>query len=66
MFIQKSTYYLPFRLISDLPYRLYTSNIGIYDGLFSIGLQIIWIIILILVGNLIVKKSLRKVFVQGG
>lgn len=66
MFIQKSTYYLPFRLISDLPYRVYSNNIGISEGLFSIGLQVIWIIILVLLGNIIVKRSLKKVFVQGG
>lgn len=66
LFLQNATYYLPFRLISDLPFRLYTANIGIYEGLFSIGLQVIWIIVLILVGNLIVKFSLKKVFVQGG
>lgn len=66
MFIQKATYFLPFRMISDLPFRLYSNNIGIYEGLMSIGLQIVWIIILIVIGNLIVKKSLKKVFVQGG
>ena len=48
MFIQDATYYLPFRLISDLPFRLYTANIGMYDGLISIGLQIGWIIFLII------------------
>lgn len=66
VFLQDATYYLPFRLISDLPFRLYTNNIGISEGLLSIGFQIIWIILLILVGNLIVKRSLKKVFVQGG
>lgn len=66
MFLQKGTYYLPFRLVSDLPFRVYSNNIGINEGLFSIGLQIIWIIVLIIIGNLIIKKSLKKVFVQGG
>jgi len=66
MFIQRATYYLPFRLISDLPYRLYSGNIGLYEGISSILLQIVWIMILVLLGNLIVKKSLKKVFVQGG
>lgn len=65
-FIQNATYYLPFRLITDLPFRLYSNNIGIYEGIMSIGLQIIWILILILIGNIIVNKSLKKVFVQGG
>lgn len=64
--LQDATYYLPFRMITDLPFRLYTSNMSIYEGLTSIGLQIIWIFILIMLGNLIVKKSLKKVFVQGG
>lgn len=66
MVIQKGTYYLPFRLVSDLPYRVYSGNIGVMEGLLSIGLQIIWIIVLIFIGNLIVKRSLNKVFIQGG
>lgn len=66
MFIQKGTYYLPFRLIFDLPFRLYSNNIGILEGIFSIGLQLVWIIILIIIGNLIIKRSLKKVFIQGG
>ena len=64
--IQKSTYYLPFRLISDFPYRVYSNNIGIKEGILSISLQLIWIFILVLIGNLIVKKALKKVFIQGG
>lgn len=64
--LQKATYYLPFRLISDFPFRVYTNNIGINEGLISLELQIIWIVFLLFIGNLIVKKSLRKVFVQGG
>ncbi len=66
IFIQKGTYYLPFRLVCDLPFRLYSNNIGIMEGIFSIGLQLVWIIILFAIGDLIVKKALKKVFVQGG
>lgn len=66
MFIQKATYYLPFRLISDLPFRVYSNNIGINEGLFLIGMQVIWIFVLVILGNFIVKKSLNKVFIQGG
>lgn len=66
MIFQKATYYLPFRLITDLPFRLYSNNIGIHEGIMSIGLQVIWIIILILLGNFIVNRALKKVFVQGG
>ncbi len=66
IFIQKGTYYLPFRLVCDLPFRLYSNNIGISEGLLGLGLQIIWIIILFIIGNVIVKSALKKVFVQGG
>ena len=66
MFIQKATYYLPFRLVSDLPFRIYSNNIGINEGIFSIGLQIIWIIILIILCNYLINSALKKVFIQGG
>lgn len=64
--IQKITYYLPFRYISDLPFRIYSGNISISSGTSSIIIQIIWILLLIIIGNMIVKKSLKKVFIQGG
>lgn len=66
MIIQKATYYLPFRLVSDLPFRIYSNNIGIHEGLMAIGLQLIWIVVLIFIGNMIVKRALNKVFIQGG
>ncbi len=64
--VQKITEYLPFRLISDLPFRIYSGNISINYALQSIVLQIIWIIILITFGILIMRKVLNKVCIQGG
>ncbi len=66
MIIQRGTYYLPFRLVSDLPFRVYSGNIGTIEGMFSIGLQVIWIFILVFAGNVIVKRALSRVFIQGG
>ncbi len=66
VFIQKGTYFLPFRLVCDLPFRLYSNNIGIMEGILSISLQVVWIIILLVLGNLVVKSALKKVFIQGG
>ncbi len=60
------TEYLPFRLISDLAVRIYSGNINITYGINSIILQIIWIIILIIIGRLLMKKALSKVSIQGG
>ena len=58
--------YLPFRLIGDLPFRVYSGNIATPYALKSIILQIIWTIILLTIGYLIMKKALKKVSVQGG
>jgi len=59
-------YILPFRYTSDLPFRIYAGNITINEGCLSIGVQLIWIILLIYFGRLWLKKSLKKVVIQGG
>ena len=65
-FLQVISNYLPFRYVSDLPFRIYTGNIGIQEGLIGIGIQIVWIFIVILVGYTLTNKSLKRVVVQGG
>ena len=60
------TEYLPFRLISDLSFRVYSGNIDLSYGIKSIILQITWIIILVIIGKLLMKKALSKVSIQGG
>ena len=60
------TEYLPFRLIGDLPFRIYSGNIDLAYGIKSIILQVIWIIILTMVGKKIMKFALKKVSIQGG
>jgi ABC-type uncharacterized transport system, permease component len=64
--IQKISYFLPFRLIGDLPFRIYSGNIDISNAFLNIGFQFIWIILLILIGKWIMKLSLQKVTIQGG
>ena len=58
--------YLPFRLISDLSYRVYSGNIGCSEALFNISMQLILIVLLIMIGRKVMKIALRKVEVQGG
>ena len=60
------TEYLPFRLIGDLPFRIYSGNIDYSYGIRSIILQLIWILILYLIGKRIMKIALKKVCIQGG
>lgn len=65
-FLQVISSYLPFQYISDLPFRIYVGNIGITEGLIGLGIQILWILILIPLGYILMHKSLKKVVVQGG
>ena len=65
-YLQNISNILPFRYVSDFPFRLYVGNITINEGFIGIIVQIIWIIILIVIGNLLMKKALKKAVIQGG
>ena len=58
--------FLPFQYISDLPFRLYVGNLSLAEGVFGMCIQLIWIIVLIILGNTIMKKNIKRVVVQGG
>ena len=66
IFLQVISKYLPFQYISDLPFRIYTGNINISNGIIGIIIQIIWIITIIIIGNYLMKKNLKRIEVQGG
>ncbi len=65
-FLQIISSLLPFQYISDLPFRIYVGNVSLHDGVFGICIQVIWIVLFILIGNFLLKKSLKRVVVQGG
>ena len=58
--------FTPFRFIEDLPFRLYSGHIDIMTGFKEISIELIWIIGLLIIGKLILKKALSKVSIQGG
>lgn len=64
--IQNISEYLPFRLVGDLPFRIYSGNVDIIYALKSLILQIIWIFILVIIGRLIMRKALKNICIQGG
>lgn len=64
--VQNVLNYLPFRFTADLPFRIYMGNVSLTDGLIAIGMSIVWLVILVVVGKLLIKKSLKKVVIQGG
>ncbi|MBR5227836.1 MAG: ABC-2 family transporter protein [Clostridia bacterium] len=57
---------LPFRLIGDLSFRIYSGNIPIKEATINILFQLLWICILVIVGYLLTKKSTKKLQIQGG
>ncbi len=64
--LKKIVYFLPFRYTSDLPFRIYSGNIPLSEAYVSIGIQLIWIVVLGILGRLYLSKSLHRVVVHGG
>ncbi|MCL2508470.1 MAG: ABC transporter permease [Oscillospiraceae bacterium] len=64
--LQRFLDFLPFRYTSDLPFRIYSGGISGYDALLQTGVQILWIVVLLLLGNAALKRVLRRVVIQGG
>ena len=64
--LKKIAYILPFRFISDLPFRVYSGSININQGITNIIEAIICTIVTIIIGNLITKNALKKAVLQGG
>ncbi len=56
--------YLPFRFIGDLSFRIYSGNIAVDYSL--VLWQIFWILVLIIIGNLVLRIALRRVVIHGG
>ena len=65
-FLKKIAYILPFRYICDLPFRIYSGDIILSEGIELLSQAIIWIIVLIILGLLITKLALKKAVIQGG
>lgn len=64
--LQRVLDYLPFRFVSDLPFRIYIGNIAPLQGLVAIAFGFAWLVVLILLGKLLMKSALKNVVVQGG
>lgn len=58
--------YLPFQSMADGPIRIFTMDVTGLDILSIFGLQIFWILIIGLLGELMWRKARKKMTVQGG
>lgn len=64
--LQTVAYLLPFRLAADLPFRVYSGNIPFTEAVTSIGVQLVWLGVLVFLGRRALDKVLKQVVVQGG
>ena len=65
-YITKYIYYLPFASMANLPYRIFGGAFTVKESIYYILLQLFWLIVLVILGKLLMKKALLKVEVQGG
>lgn len=64
--LQNIVYILPFRWSADFPFRVYSGHIPKEEALIGIGIQLIWLLVLVGVGRIAMASALRKIVVQGG
>ncbi len=64
--LQNIAYMLPFHLTADFPFRVYSGHIPQEEALKGIAIQLIWLLILVLLGKFTFGKALKRVVVQGG
>lgn len=57
---------LPFASMQNLPFRVYSGDLAGYEAVFFIFLQLFWILCFTLLEQLLLKRALKKVVVQGG
>ncbi|MDR1463796.1 MAG: ABC-2 family transporter protein [Oscillospiraceae bacterium] len=64
--LQQVLNFFPFRYAVDLPFRLYSGNIAGSDALVQLGIQLAWVVGLVLLGYWAFGRVLKKVVIQGG
>jgi ABC-2 type transport system permease protein len=66
MGVRNAAELLPFAAMQNMPLRIYSGNIAGVEAIKGIGLQIFWLLVLVTLGRLILRRALGKVVVQGG
>ena len=64
--LQPVMYALPFGSMQNTPFLIFAGHLDPMEAIRAIVLQIFWLIVLLAVGKLIMKRALRRVIVQGG
>ncbi len=64
--LQRLVYSLPFASVQSTPFLIYTGYFDIERVVYSLLMQLIWGTVLIASGYLLMKKTLKRVVVNGG
>lgn len=64
--LQGFLFWQPFRGMADVPFRIYSGHIGDAEAWFEIGVQWLWVAVLIGVGILLLRRARLKLVAQGG
>jgi ABC-2 type transport system permease protein len=64
--LQRITALLPFRYTADFPFRVYSGNIAGTEALIGLGMQVFWLLALVLFGIWGFRASLKRLVIQGG
>jgi ABC-2 type transport system permease protein len=57
---------LPFAAMQNMPLRIYSGDISGSDIWYGLLLQVFWLVVMLMLGKLLMKRALKKVVVQGG
>lgn len=58
--------WLPFRYMADFPFQIYAGQIPLRDALVGIGAQLFWLVALVALGELALRRCLSRAVIQGG
>ncbi|MDA3850801.1 MAG: ABC-2 family transporter protein [Spirochaetaceae bacterium] len=64
--MQKLFHWMPFRGLIDIPLRIYMGHIPVNAALGSLAVQLTWILVLLGVSSVLLKRGLKRVVIQGG
>lgn len=57
---------LPFASMQNMPFRIYSGHIVGTDAVYGIVLQLFWLLVLVVLGKMLMKRAVKQVVVQGG
>jgi len=57
---------LPFAAMQNMPLRIFSGDIAGIDAVRGLGLQVFWVAAMLILGKLLMKRSLKRVVTQGG